>query len=69
MNNKRKARKKKAREERAKKRVLARRKVLREEAKEKREIERIQRDGEKEMNRLVAAIEKESQEKSKNTQD
>ena len=69
MNNKRKARKKKAREERAKKRVLARRKVLREEAKEKREIERIQRDGEKEMNRLVAIIEKESQEKSKNTQD
>ena len=69
MNDKRKARKKKAREARAKKRVLARRKILREEAKEQREIEKIKRDGEKEMNRLIAATEKESQKESENTQD
>ena len=69
MNNKKKARKKKAREAKAKKRVLARRKILREEAKELREIEKIKRDGEKEMNRLIAAIEKESQKESENTQD
>jgi len=69
MNDKRKARKKKAREARAKKRVLARRKALRQEAKELREIERIKRDGEKEMNRLIAATEKESQKESENTQD
>ena len=69
MNDKRKARKKKAREARAKKRVLARRKALRKEAKELREIERIKRDGEKEMNRLIAATEKESQKESENTQD
>tara|TARA_R100001244_G_scaffold110287_1_gene81559 strand:+ start:2095 stop:2304 length:210 start_codon:yes stop_codon:yes gene_type:complete len=69
MNNKKKARKKKAREAKAKKRVLARRKILREEAKELREIEKIKRDGEKEMNRLIAATEKESQKESENTQD
>ena len=53
MNNKQRARKKKQRAAKAKKRVLARRKHLRQEAKNEREIWLIDRQSEKERNKLL----------------
>ena len=53
MNNKQKARKKKARLAQSKKRVLAKRKSIRAEEKRKKEIWLINRDSEKEINRMM----------------
>jgi hypothetical protein len=53
MKNKQKARKKKARLAQSKKRVLAKRKSIRAEEKRKKEIWLINRDSEKEINRMM----------------
>tara|TARA_R110002167_G_scaffold44825_1_gene134799 strand:+ start:2947 stop:3150 length:204 start_codon:yes stop_codon:yes gene_type:complete len=66
MKNKRKDRKKKARLAQSKKRVLAKRKSIREEEKQKKEIWRIHRDSEKEINRMVGATYRKPKEVSEN---
>jgi len=55
MKNKQKDRKKKARLAQSKKRVLAKRKSIRTEEKRKKELWLINRDSEKEINRMVGA--------------
>jgi hypothetical protein len=55
MKNKQKTKKKKARLAQSKKRVLAKRKSIRAEEKRKKELWLINRDSEKEINRMVGA--------------
>jgi hypothetical protein len=66
MNNKRKDRKKKARLAQSKKRVLAKRKSIREEEKQKKEIWLINRDSEKEINRMMGTTYRKPKENSEN---
>jgi hypothetical protein len=67
MKNKQKDRKKKARLAQSKKRVLAKRKSIRAEEKRKKEIWVINRDSEKEINRMVGATYRKPKENSENT--
>ncbi len=67
MKNKQKARKKKARLAQSKKRVLAKRKWLRAEEKRKKEIWLINRDSEKEINRMMRTTYRKPKENSENT--
>tara|TARA_B100000700_G_scaffold60336_1_gene65972 strand:- start:243 stop:452 length:210 start_codon:yes stop_codon:yes gene_type:complete len=64
-----KLRKQRDRKKRVKKKILAIRKHSREEAKEKREIWKIKREGEKQMNRLSGATYRKPKEISENTED
>jgi hypothetical protein len=66
MNNKQKDRKKKARLAQSKKRVLAKRKSIREEEKQKKEIWLINRDSEKEINRMMGTTYRKPKENSEN---
>ena len=66
MNNKQKDRKKKARLAQSKKRVLAKRKTIREEEKRKKEIWLINRDSEKEINRMMGTTYRKPKENSEN---
>ena len=66
MNNKQKDRKKKARLAQSKKRVLAKRKSIREEEKQKKEIWLINRDSEKEINRMMKTTYRKPKENSEN---
>tara|TARA_Y100000994_G_scaffold170489_1_gene140453 strand:+ start:32 stop:241 length:210 start_codon:yes stop_codon:yes gene_type:complete len=67
--NNKKLRKQRKRKKRVKNKILAIRKHSREEAKEKREIWKIKREGEKQMNRLSGATYRKPKEISENTQD
>ena len=67
MKNKQKARKKKARLAQSKKRVLAKRASIRAEAKRKKEIWIINRDSEKEINRMMRTTYKKPKENPENT--
>ena len=69
MTNNKKLRKQRDRKKRVKKKILAIRKHSREEAKEKREIWKIKREGEKQMNRLSGATYRKPKEISENTED
>tara|TARA_B100000131_G_C17636516_1_gene418237 strand:- start:28 stop:237 length:210 start_codon:yes stop_codon:yes gene_type:complete len=64
-----KLRKQRERKKRVKRKILAIRKHSREEAKEKREIWKIKREGEKQMNRLSGATYRKPKEIPENTQD
>jgi|TARA_R110000796_G_scaffold80396_3_gene178062 hypothetical protein len=66
MKNKQKDRKKKARLAQSKKRVLAKRKSIREEEKHKKEIWLINRDSEKEINRMMGTTYRKPKENSEN---
>jgi hypothetical protein len=66
MKNKQKDRKKKARLAQSKKRVLAKRKSIREEEKQKKEIWLINRDSEKEINRMMGTTYRKPKENSEN---
>ena len=67
MKNKQKARKKKARLAQSKKRVLAKRKSIRAEEKRKKEIWLINRDSEKEINRMMRTTYRKPKENPENT--
>ena len=67
MKNKQKARKKKARLAQSKKRVLAKRTSIRAEEKRKKEIWIINRDSEKEINRMMGTTYKKPKENPENT--
>ena len=67
MKNKQKARKKKARLAQSKKRVLAKRASIRAEEKRKKEIWIINRDSEKEINRMMGTTYKKPKENPENT--
>jgi|TARA_B100001778_G_scaffold334848_1_gene348306 hypothetical protein len=69
VSNNKKLRKQRKRKKRVKNKILAVRKHFREEAKEKREIWKIKRQGEKQMNRLIGATYRKPKEISENTQD
>ncbi len=69
MTKNKKLRKQRDRKKRVKKKILAIRKHSREEAKEKREIWKIKREGEKQMNRLSGATYRKPKEISENTED
>ena len=69
MTKNKKLRKQRERKKRVKRKILAIRKHSREEAKEKREIWKIKREGEKQMNRLSGATYRKPKEISENTED
>ena len=69
MTKNKKLRKQRDRKKGVKKKILAIRKHSREEAKEKREIWKIKREGEKQMNRLSGATYRKPKEISENTED